>query len=637
MPINPIARLVGSRVGRHYGFPPVAGQPGGVIPPPPSTGDPTLPRTMPTAAMPTSFGTEWFVNDHASFLSAITNSVIGDLITVDHTAPRIQHPSASTSYMWPVKAGAGPGAFVTIRTDAWASLPTLDASGRAPGARGHAGSGIADVAGTMTALNNPRATPAHASLLAKFRAPGASGAPNGPTPFLRMMPGAGGLYLWGLDVDCAPDATSTFTLGGILRIGELAPDLFNDNPHDGLGWNALSDLAHDVVLQQCYVHSNADTTYGNLANYHSCSKALYMAGNRIAVVNSTFVAEHTQNGDCNAIYLAGGVGPVLVDNCGAIANGENFFTGGGSLPSWLTGIVPSDLWVLRVHCYKPDVWMPGTLGYGGTSYPTKNPFEIKVGNYGLVEGCLIDGNVANGQNGQSFTFKSVDQSQNTPWNETSHWTVRYNQARRTGSGIVFSLAESGPCNAGAPIPAHDLLFAHNLLDVSDTHYSGDHRHLFVSPGCRYSAAVQGSANLALRHNTFIGAATDALMINFGTRPIVNFTLDSNVFAFASPASFYGVKGDATGEGTVAFDLMSVAANRIVVANAFTARPSGSYTGVPGNYFPATDAASGLNADGSLAVGSVLRAGGTMDASDGTDNGANLTLIAAAVSGVDLEP
>lgn len=634
MPRNPISFLTQSRVGRHWGFPPVPAQPGGTPPtPPPAEGDPILPRAMPKAAMPTSFGTEWFVNDHASFLNALNNSVIGDLITVDHTAARIQN-AVATSYMFPVKSGAGPGAFVTIRTDAWASLPGLSASGFAPGFAGHAASGIAAVPGTLSVANNPRVTVAHASLLAKFRAPAASSQPVGPTPWLRMMPGSGGLYLWGLDVDCAPDATSTFSLGGIIRFGELSPNLFSDSPPDGLGWNALTDVPHDVVLQQCYIHSNADTTLGNYANYHSCTKAVYMSADRCAVVNSTLVAEHTTSGDANALYIAGGVGPYVVDNCLVAGTGENFLIGGGGLPSWMTDMVPSDITFTRNHFYKPDVWLKNSPGWAGKQYPTKNPFELKYGKYFLLEGNLFDGNVNNGQNGQGVTIKTVNQNEDTPWSETAHVTMRYNRTRRTGSGLVFSCLESGPCSGGGGIPVHDVLCHDNITDLSAVGYGGDNRFLFLSAGCIYATRSAVAANLHFRNETFIGQATFGLTSSFLTGPIQFLELDSCVFAFAATSNHYGFKGDATGEGTVAFNLCSDPATRTVARCVFTARPSGSYPA--GNFFPATDAASGLNADGSLAVGSPLLAGGAMQGRNGLDNGANLTLIAAATAGVDLE-
>lgn len=633
--------LIGSRVGRHLGFPPGPAQPGGT---PPSSGDPVLPRSMPSAAMPTSFGTEWFVNDAASWRAALAGSVIGDVITCDHTAARIQG-NVNESFTFPVKAGAGPGAFVTIRTDAWASLPALDPSGFAPGFAGHAGSGINPVPGTLTTANNPRCGPAQSPLvgprkLARFRASASTSGPGPAVHFLKIAPGGGGLYLWGLDIDCAPDTASPFTVSGLLRLGM---------PQTSEGFTSLSQIVHDVVVQQCYVHSNASGAYGDFANYHSCSKAIYTANDRLAIVNSTIIAEHTQNGDANAILVLGGRGPVVIDNNLIAGNGENFLSGGGDLESYYTGILPSDYTISRNHFYKPDIWLKGTTAFhdndvanGGTgagtvvNYPTKNPCEIKYMTYALIEGNVFDGNTNNGQNGQGFTIKVVDQSGGMPWTETANITVRYNIQRRITQGYSLVGRESGPCGAtGNGTPLHDILFEHNLTDIRQALILGGSVNRGPSPlgGCTYARSTLACHDWQFRNETTIGQTTFWYLSGFGpTLKITNFLMDSCVFADAPTASFFGFFGDA-GEGNGSLNAHTDAATRTFLRNVLTHRSAASYPA--GNYFPLNDAASGLNADGTLAAGSPLLAGGAMQGRNGLANGCDMTTLAVKTGGVVL--
>lgn len=627
MPRNMIRTLISSRVGRHWGFPSVSAQPGGIPPVNPGPGVrpvqdllgwyPDQPQSVPDVTLPTSFGTEWFVDDLASFLNAVNNSVTGDLITVDHTAPRIQGP-VSQEIAWPAKAGAGPGNFVTIRTDAWASLPALPANGRAPLL-------LAD------GSNNPRVHPDPAigpNKLARFRVGASATQPVGNRPFLRMTRGSGGLYLWGLDVDCAPDATSSNTLNGILRLGENTNDPGDPTQFQFQG---LADLVHDVVVQQCYIHSNADGSYGNLANFHGCGSALYTTMDRCAVVNSLIIAEHQTNAECKGILIIGGRGPGLVDNNLIVGNGENLFMGGSDLPNWMLGLVPSDHTWTRNHVYKPDAWMPGTPGYGGTSYGCKNCIEVKQGKRVLIEGNVVSGNVNTGQSGQGISFKTSNQSETQEWAETGHVTCRRNYVHRVGSGYVFSMLESGSCTGGGGIPVHHVLCHDNLTDFRDAAYSGTNRGMYQAGGCTISSRNADPSHIALVNETFLVRSTTADLFLDGSA-LLNLTVDSCVFS-AAPTGLT-IKKSSIADGDASLNSAADPATVSVLRNAFIGRPSSVLTGHPGNYFPGTDAVAGLNADGSLAVGSPLKAGGAMDSWDGSDLGCDLVALAAQTAGVD---
>lgn len=586
------------------------------------TNDPVLPRAVPSVAPPSSFGATWFVDDYASLVNAINNSAVGDLIECDADAARIQAPIATTVWL-PVKAGFSATNVVTIRSSRWTDLPTLESTGRAPGAPAHAASGIPATPGTLTALNNPRVLPSMHPFLAKFRVAGASDQGTSNAPFFRVRAGGGGWYLWGLDIDAAPSSGQN-QVNGMIRFGDLSP---SD------GFDSLAKIVQFCTLQQSYIHSNADRTYGNMVNYHASGKAVYLCGNHVSVANSFCVSEHSGYGDNNAVYIAGGLGPVLIDNNTQIANGENFLSGGGDLPSYYAGRNQSDITFTRNFCYKPRVWFYGLPEYGGTPYPMKNPFEIKAGLYWDVSGNVFDGNTAKhvvngvniqeGQNGQGVTIKTVNQYGTQYWVETGHVTLRYNKTINCTSGLQLAPALALE-NGGTGIAMHDILYENNLQILPTGRTDAGSKAAIIWGG------ETTSNNWRLRRNTWAGAWNHYGNILSTGDQLPFAELLNNIFG---TTSLYGFKGPSLGIGNASIALL--ATDLDMRANALIGQSASAYSNEPGNYFP-TSATGNLNADGTLPAGSQFLAGNAMDALDGSNLGCDMAGLAAAISGVELE-
>lgn len=607
-------------------------------PPPPGgdaywePGDATFPYYEVPTDQPTSFGTEWFVDTWAELLNAVNNSVIGDVITLDADV-RIQAPT-STSLFFPTKAGAGPGNYVTIRSSRHNLLPALPANGRYPGSFAHAASGIVANAGPLTVGNNPRVGPSHVVNMGKLRVAAASDRPVGNTPLFRFNPDSGGWYIWGIDIDCAQGIG--YELTGMIRLGE-----------NGL-YSLMSQMPHDIIIQQCRIHSNMDNTYGNPANFNTCRKAIYCGGRNIAVVNSQLVCEHASYGDDNAFFIAGGQGPYTVLNCGVHGSGENVLTGGTDLPTWHTEIY-SDITFRHCHFWKPDEWKD--------DYPSKNPVEFKQGIRMLVEHCLLDGNWPSGQSGQGLSLKTVNQAdggglgQTGVPAETGHVTFRFNRTQRVGSGYVLSYLETGGGAAGATgIPLHDVTIYHNVTDGTDTdHYSwptvgptnfSTKRCIFLGRGNRYSVRLADTHHLRFRNETFLQndfTFIQADPASVATDKVFNCVFDSLLFTDAD--SGYGVKGGSTLEGNNTINGFADALTLTFENNILTGRNATSYNQWPANFFPADNTPLDINM-GTGVLGPASEASEAADGlyvgRNGKDNGAWVALVIAGLSGVVMD-
>ncbi len=217
-------------------------------------------------------------------------------------------------------AGSG---FITIRTAADSRLP-------APG---------------------KRIQPAvHASLLAKIRS-------GNTSPAIVTAPGA---HHWRLELlEIGPNPA-----GGddMIRLGRGGSDQ-----------TTLDVVAHDLVIDRCYIHGDPLTAQKRGIALNSASTT---------IVNSHVSDIKAAGIDTQAICGWNGPGPFLIENNYLEAAGENVMFGGAD-PK-IPDLVPSDITIRLNHLSKPLAWQQSG------QWLVKNLLELKNARRVLIEGNVFE-------------------------------------------------------------------------------------------------------------------------------------------------------------------------------------------------------------------------------------------------------
>jgi hypothetical protein len=256
-----------------------------------ATRPPELPRVLLDTKYVAPTGRQVTVRAGDNLQDAIDRAKPGDVLLLQ--------PGAvfTGPFTLPKKAGAGPNAWVVIRSAAPdAQLPA----------------------------EGQRVTPGYAAALPKL----VGGAGNATV--LTTAPGASFYRLLGLEITTAPEVT---TLNSLVRLG---------NPSE-----SQSDGAEptDLVLDRVYLHG---TPTLNLV------RCLILSSARTAVIDSYLADAHARGQDAQAIVGWNGSGPYKIVNNYLEGSGENVMFG-GARPS-TPDLIPSDIEFRRNHLKKPAGW-----------------------------------------------------------------------------------------------------------------------------------------------------------------------------------------------------------------------------------------------------------------------------------------
>ena len=232
----------------------------------------------------------------------------------------------------------GDGAWVVIRSSAWAQLPS-----------GRIGPEHAHLMPKLVAIDS------RAVLKSEFR--------------------AHSFWLLGIEVTVPLDLAERHY--GLVELGS----------HNGAyGWgdhdNKLTDLVdvvHHITLDRCYLHGHADL---------QVRVGVELNGAYQAVINSYLSDFHEAGADSQAINGWTGPGPLLVENNYLEGAGENIIFGGAD-PK-VPELVPSDIIVRGNLFHKPLEWRWRTYP---TKWVVKNLFELKNARRVLVDNNTFINNV----------------------------------------------------------------------------------------------------------------------------------------------------------------------------------------------------------------------------------------------------
>lgn len=405
----------------------------------------------------------------------------------------------------------------------------------------------------------------------------------------------------------------TYPQYGLIRVGWKSS-----------GTYSATSPAKDVIFERCYIHGTNGKIRDGLVLYN-------VAG---CAIRDCYISDFKgQNMESHGIHCYIAPGPTLIHNNYIEAAAINVFVGDSTTPANDTGelMVPADVTVTNNHIFKQPSWNPSDPSYGGVDYLVKNLWETKGVLRCLVEGNVMDNSWGN-QAGVAIVVKSV-------CGNVEDCVIRNNLVTNSYIGVVLSVQAyaGGSFGSSNPLTMSRVTIDNNLF-ISMLSSGGGNFQFAARPS--YNCTM---SNLRVRHNTYV----DASDVSSGAFCYLNgeqnqfgadFICQDNIGAYR----LYGlVTGLGTADGLASYTYscpLATVGNNALVLNS-TGAPSTRY-GTSGGFGPwyfssdtsdvgFVDLAGDEPADFALTSESPYYQAG----SDGTDIGANMTTLAAAISGV----
>jgi len=383
-----------------------------------------------------------------------------------------------------------------------------------------------------------RVSPAQSALFAKLQS-----ATKGD-PVLKTHAGAHHYKFIGIEFSTTNADVLVYDL---IRLGEAQAQ------------TSLDAVPHHLVIDRCYIHGFAT---------QEVQRGISLNSSETSVTNSHISDIHGRGYDTQAICGWNGPGPFQIINNYLEGSGENLMFG-GSNPS-IPNLVPSDIEIRRNNFFKPLSWnpahpsfvpLPGSFNH----WSVKNLLELKNARRVVIDGNVFENNWVDAQAGIAIQFTVRNDEGGAPWSIVENVKFTNNIVKNSPAALNLlgkdNLQPSQRCTG--------LTISNNLFtDISGT---------FLTMSGYYQVTVD--------HNTHFQSGN--IMSLYG-EPSTGFIYRDNLTMRA--ASGYGVKGDATGEGTVALSLFTPGysfRNNVLVGARASDYP-------PNNFFPPS-----LNAVGFL--------------------------------------
>jgi hypothetical protein len=338
------------------------------------------------------------------------------------------------------------------------------------------------------------------------------------------------------------------------------------------------------------------------------------------------------NGDTNALSTSSFAGgPAKCNNTFFSGAGEVILVGGAD-PQFYDA-KSRDVTFTHNLVFKDPAWMG--------LYPVKNNFEHKSSARWLIEGNIFDGSWEGGQDGTGIAIGSVNQGQTvaTNWEGIRDFAFRLNFCRNMTIWAIFNGINYLNAEVLNGISVHDVVGA-NIHPVG---YGEDSNHLLATGGGISRFVLEQCTVLAPEARSTRFANVNGYPEGYHTNP--QSYLRRNIVTCGS----YGINVDGVGNGKSAMDI--VWPDDDLRENVFIAKAgSSAEDGIgypPLSYYPKTYAAVGFvdypGAEAIWATGdpdticAKLTLAGSSPykaiTSDGTDPGADMTAVRAAIAGV----
>ncbi len=435
---------------------------------------------------------------------------------------------------------------------------------------------------------------------------------QGNTPIFTLSANADGWVLLGLQI------STTATQTAMIAIGSTTETVLANQP-DG------------ITIDRCYIHGSAGI---------NTVRGIDMEGSNVRITRCWITDIWTTGQECQALWTCNGPGPFLIEDNWLSAMGEVFMTGGAD-PA-ISNLIPSDF-TIRYNTFSvPLTKNQNNALYDGVDYVMKNIFELKNARRVLVEFNLFENSWVDGQDGTSVLMTPRNQSAGAPWCTVEDVTFRYNIFRHIKSWINILTTD----NLQTTDYVKRLRFQHNLVYDVNPADAGSGVSKFIQ--ILGVDGQHGFDTVEFDHNTFdaspdssVGGAYALSIVDTvaTVSPLhASFTYTNNLFKYNTNDGVIVTKaGSSSGVGTAAltasFSSYTYANNLVFAgdpnlaaypANTWkeTSSANVGFQSYAGNLLNLT--AAGTNGD--------YRAGGSRQATDSTDLGANVALVQRRVLG-----
>lgn len=355
-----------------------------------------------------------------------------------------------------------------------------------------------------------------------------------------------------------------------------------------------ANIPHHIIVDRCYIHG--DATLG-------ARRGVEMDGDNVAVIEC-HISDFKQTGnDTQACWAYNCHGPLKIHNNYLEAAAENIMFGGAE--PQITDMVPSDITITRNHIFKPLDWI-------SLSWSVKNLLELKLGKRVLIKGNVLENCWLASQAGWGMLITPRNENGNAPWAEVSDVTVQSNRWINLGQWLTI---------AGQDSPNVSEMTARVLIDNNEavvTELNGANGFC-----CQHT---NGGTDITWRHNTVLITSSGGYAAFHESTPEVDqFDWTDNLVTQAN-----GWIG--TAQGNCNATLAAYFTNYTFDFNAIIGPSFGNYPA--NNFFPANNAAVSFvdfaGGDYRLQTSSTYHNA----ASDGTDIGADIDAIDAAIAGTE---
>lgn len=370
-----------------------------------------------------------------------------------------------------------------------------------------------------------RVTPSQSALLAKLQS-----AENG-SPIIKTEPGAHHYRFIGVEISTT---NTQVKVNDLVRLG------------DSKAQSTLDVVPHHIVIDRSYIHG---------FETQEVQRGISLNSAETSITNSYISEIHGKGYDTQAICGWNGPGPFKIINNYLEGAGENVMFG-GSNPS-IPNLVPSDIEIRDNHFFKPLRWKVGDPSYAGQHWSVKNLFELKNARRVNIDRNIFENNWVDAQAGSGVLFTVRNDEGGAPWSTIEDVTFTNNIVKNSPAALNLL----GKDNLKPSQRAQKLVISNNFF----TGISGT----FLT--------MSGYPNVTISDNTHFQSGN--IMTLHGD-PSPGFVYTNNITVRDSKG--YGVKGDASGEGTVALGVFAPGSefrnNVIVGANASQYPAGNSYPG-----------------------------------------------------------
>ena len=369
-----------------------------------------------------------------------------------------------------------------------------------------------------------RVSPSQSALFAKLQSE-----ENGAA-IIKTEPAAHHYKFIGVEISAANDKVK---VSDLVRFGDSAPQRTEDT------------VPHDLVIDRSYIHGFPT---------QEVQRGISLNSRNTDITNSYISEIHGKGYDTQAICGWNGPGKYRIINNYLEGSGENVMFG-GSNPS-IPNLVPTDIVIRDNYFFKPLSWKQGDPSFAGNKWTVKNLFELKNARKVTIERNIFENNWVDAQAGSAILFTVRNDEGGAPWSTIEDVSFTNNIVKNSPSALNLL----GKDNLKPSQRAHTIVISNNFF----TNISGT----FLT--------MSGYPDAKIANNTHFQSGN--IMILHG-EPSTGFVYEKNITVRDSKG--YGVKGDGSGEGTVALNLFTP--NAVFVGNVIAGANGSQYPS--DNFYP----------------------------------------------------